>query len=75
LKAAKTRIHNEVRRRKAFAAALDAKPVALTKADHRKLQKIFHPDPGAHTTKEKLTEAFIIFDRLNFKIVDGESAS
>jgi hypothetical protein len=53
LKGARTRIQN-LTREKRYAwekrdEALKANPVSITKANLRKLQKVFHPDPEHDT--------------------------
>jgi hypothetical protein len=73
LKAACTRI-NHLRAESAMGwAASRANPAVISKADHVKLIKVFHPDSEARVSKAReaqLTEAAQIFNAIKFKITD-----
>jgi hypothetical protein len=73
LKAARARInHFRAESARAWQAA-KANPVAIAKADHVKLIKVFHPDGEARVSKAReaqLTEAFQIFNALKLNIFD-----
>ena len=53
-----------------------ANPVAITKANLRKLQKIFHPDPEHDTAtaarKAQLNAAAVVFNALKFRVLDRD---
>jgi hypothetical protein len=76
LKGARTRIHNlTVEKNAAWRArdeARDANPVTITKANLRKLQKVFHPDPEHDTAtperKQQLREAAQTFNAIKFNV-------
>jgi hypothetical protein len=71
LKAARTRIRNLTGEAARAWAVANAKATTITKAEHVKLTKVFHPDSEARATKTRetqLTEAFQIFTAIKFKI-------
>jgi DnaJ-class molecular chaperone len=80
LMAAKTELRNLKVKRKFFGRTLDearrANPVAITKANLRKLQKVFHPDPEHDTAtaarKAQLTAAAVIFNAIKFRVLDRD---
>jgi hypothetical protein len=80
LKGARTRIHNlTVEKNAAWRArdeARDANPVTITKANLRKLQKVFHPDPKHDTAtaarKAQLNAAAAIFNAIKFRVLDRD---
>jgi chromosome segregation ATPase len=76
LKAAKTRIQNETRRRNVLAAALDearkANPVSIAKRDWRKLSLVCQPDSGRNASDKARHDAAVIFNALKFKIIDDD---
>jgi hypothetical protein len=73
LKGARTRINN-LRAEAALGwAASKANPAVISKPDHVKLIKVFHPDGEARVSKAReaqLTEAFQIFKALKLTITD-----
>src|SRR5262249_28266577 len=80
LMAARTRIHNlTVEKNTAWRKmneARKANPAAITKANLRKLQKVFHPDPEHATAtaarKAQLNAAAVIFNALKFRVLDRD---
>jgi hypothetical protein len=80
LKAARTRVHNLTVEKNAAWRARDearrANPVAITKANLRKLQKVFHPDPEHDTAtaarKAQLNAAAAIFNAIKFRVLDRD---
>jgi hypothetical protein len=80
LKAARTRIHNStVEKNIAWRErdeARKANPIAITKANLRKLQKVFHPDPEHDTAtaarKAQLNAAAAIFNAIKFRVLDRD---
>jgi len=80
LMAARTRIHNlTVEKNIAWRErdeARKANPIAITKANLRKLQKVFHPDPEHDTAtsarKAQLNAAAAVFNALKFGVLDRD---
>ena len=80
LKTARTRVQNlTVEVRVAWAErdkAREANPVTITKANLRKLQKVFHPDPEHDTAtsarKAQLNVAAAIFNAIKFRVLDRD---
>jgi hypothetical protein len=80
LKAARTRVHNlTVENNAAWRERDEARkpnPVTITKANLRKLQKVFHPDPEHDTAtaarKAQLNAAAAIFNAIKFRVLDRD---
>ena len=80
LMAAKTELRNLKVEMKAIRRTLDearrANPVTITKANLRKLQKVFHPDPEHNTAtsarKAQLNAAAAIFNAIKFRVLDRD---
>jgi len=80
LMAAKTGLRNLQMEKQLFRQRLDkarnANPVTITKANLRKLQKVFHPDPKHDTAtaarKAQLNAAAAIFNAIKFRVLDRD---
>ena len=68
LKAANTRAANERLSARIAWDRANASPATITKSDHRKLDKVFHPDSGKHATEAQLNEASQIWNALKVKV-------
>jgi hypothetical protein len=59
--------------------AREANPVTITKANLRKLQKVFHPDPEHDTAtparKAQLNAAAQIFNAIKFRAMSRDRSS